>query len=118
VAGAQQSQEKVRRLAIVAVVDDPWPRDIVLAELKRRGFVQSRNLDVVVRTGTAVQMPQLVRELLAAKPDVIVAISDWAVHPAKQATDVVPIVASPLGGPHWGQILSSGSSGELGASRW
>jgi len=96
-AGAHQSQEKVRRLAIVAVVDDPWPQNIVLAELKRRGFAQGRNLDVVVRTGTAVQMPQLVRELLAAKPDVIVAISDWAVHPAKQATDVVPIVASPMG---------------------
>jgi putative ABC transport system substrate-binding protein len=96
-AQAQQPQEKVWRLAMLAVVDDPWPRDFVLVELKRRGFVRGRNLDVVVRSGTAVQMPQLVREFLASKPDVIVAISDWAVHPAKQATDVVPIVASPMG---------------------
>jgi putative ABC transport system substrate-binding protein len=96
-ARAQQPQEKVWRLAMLAVVDDPWPRDFVLAELRRRGFVHGRNLDVVVRTGTAVQMPQLVRELLAAKPDVIVAISDWAVHPVKQASDVVPIVACPMG---------------------
>jgi hypothetical protein len=73
---------------MLVIADDPVAPRFVLAELKRRRFVRGRNLDVVVRTGTAVQMPQLVRELLASKPDVIVAISDWAVHPAKQPTVV------------------------------
>ena len=92
-----QAQEKIWRLGMLAVVDDSLVRSIVLAELKRRGFVEGRTLVVDVRLGTADQMPQLVRELLAAKPDVIVALSDWAVHPAKRATNVVPIVASPMG---------------------
>jgi putative tryptophan/tyrosine transport system substrate-binding protein len=40
---------------------------------------------------------RLARDLVAAAPDGILAISDWAVHPAKQATSVIPIVASPMG---------------------
>jgi putative tryptophan/tyrosine transport system substrate-binding protein len=92
-----QAQEKVWRLGMLAVREDPLVPSIVLSELRRRGFVEGRNLVVDVHIGTGDQMPQLVRELLAAKPDVIVAISDWAVHPAKRATNVVPIVASPLG---------------------
>ena len=109
-----QAQEKVWRLGMLAVLEDPLVPSIVLSELKRRGFVEGRNLVVDVHIGTADQMPQLVRELLAAKPDVIVAISDWAVHPAKRATNVVPIVASPLGV----DPVAAGLAASWGTTRW
>src|SRR5262249_36294312 len=42
-------------------------------------------------------MPALARELVSAAPDVIMAVSDWAVYPAREATKSIPIVASPMG---------------------
>jgi putative ABC transport system substrate-binding protein len=42
-------------------------------------------------------LPDLARSIVAAKPDAIIAISDWAVQPAREATSTVPIVMSPIG---------------------
>jgi putative ABC transport system substrate-binding protein len=68
-----------------------------LSELAARGFVEGRNVVVDLRVGTADRMPELARELVGTGPDVIMAVSDWAVIPAHEATKSIPIVASPMG---------------------
>jgi putative ABC transport system substrate-binding protein len=35
--------------------------------------------------------------MVAGKPDAIIAASDWALHPARAATSIIPIVAAPMG---------------------
>src|SRR4029077_8741145 len=70
---------------------------VVLPYLATRGFVEGRNLVVDVRVGTAEQMPELAQALVGDNPDVIIANSDWALHPARAATTIIPIVAAPMG---------------------
>ena len=89
--------DKVWRLGVLSLVNNPAMHNAALSQLAERGFVEGRNLVVDVRVGTAEQMPALARELVAAGPDVIMAVSDWAVHPARKATKSIPIVASPMG---------------------
>jgi ABC-type uncharacterized transport system substrate-binding protein len=92
-----QAGDRLWRLGVLAIIDDPTVPGVVFPELARRGFVEGRTLVVDVRIGTEDQMPGLARELVAVTPDVILAISDWAVRPAMRATNVIPIVASPMG---------------------
>ena len=89
--------DKVWRLGVLSLVSNPATRSAALSQLAERGFVEGRNLVVDVRVGTAEQMPALARELVAGGPDVIMAVSDWAVYPARKATKSIPIVASPMG---------------------
>ena len=91
-----QAVEKVWRLGVLSPIVDPH-LGTTLSELAARGFVEGRNLVVDVRIGTAEQMPELARELISTRPDVIMAVSDWAVEPAHEATRSIPIVASPMG---------------------
>ena len=42
-------------------------------------------------------MPELARELVSTRPDIIMAVSDWAVDAAREATRSIPIVAAPMG---------------------
>ena len=92
-----QTADKVWRLGVLSLIDTPAMHSNTLADLAERGFVEGRNLVVEMRIGTAQQMPALARELVAAGPDVIMAMSDWAVYPARKATKSIPIVASPMG---------------------
>jgi len=91
-----QAADKVWRLGVLSLVDDPM-MSTTLAELAARGFVEGRNLVVDMRVGTAERIPELARELVSTGPDVIMATSDWAVVPAHEATKSIPIVASPMG---------------------
>jgi putative ABC transport system substrate-binding protein len=92
-----QAAEKVWRLGVLSLIDNPTMHSATLSELAAQGFVEGRNLVVDMRIGTAERMPALARELVSAKPDVIMALSDWAVYPAREATKSIPIVASPMG---------------------
>ena len=42
-------------------------------------------------------MPELARALVDNKPDVVIAISDWALHAVRAATSTIPIVVAPMG---------------------
>jgi putative ABC transport system substrate-binding protein len=42
-------------------------------------------------------MPELAQALVGDRPDVIIATSDWALHPARAATSIIPIIAAPMG---------------------
>jgi putative ABC transport system substrate-binding protein len=69
-------------------------RAVTLPELAKAGFIEGQNLFVDVRVGTAGQMPELARTVLAGKPDLMVAVSDIAIAAAKAASGSVPIVMS------------------------
>ena len=92
-----QRPNGVRRIGVLEPIYDPMIRSVIFAELAQRGFVDGRNLVVDVRIGNSDEMPKLARELVAADPEVIIAVSDWALHPARDATKLIPIVASPMG---------------------
>jgi len=67
-------------------------RQIILPELARLGFVEGRNLVFDARVGEPDALPGLMRELLADRPDAIVAIGPPATALAGAATSTVPIV--------------------------
>ena len=92
-----ETSDKVWRLGVLSPIDFELLRGIVLPELARQGLIEGRNLIVDVRVGTAEQLPDLARSVVAAKPDAIIAVSDWAIQPAREATSTVPIVMSPIG---------------------
>jgi len=64
------------------------------AELRQLGYVEGRNLQLDARwaDGDVGRLPQLAAELLALKPDVVVASSTPAIVAFKRLTTTVPIV--------------------------
>src|SRR5262245_37536013 len=89
-----QSPERVYRLGHLAQATDSEriTREFSLPELAKLGFVEGRNLEFIVRSGIVDALPDLARELLATKPDVIIAISGAAALAVREATNNVPIV--------------------------
>jgi putative ABC transport system substrate-binding protein len=92
-----EAAERIWRVGVLTLADDSAVRAVILPYLATRGFGEGRNLVVNVRTGVEEQMPELARALVGDKPDVIVAISDWALHAAHAATSAIPIVVAPMG---------------------
>jgi putative ABC transport system substrate-binding protein len=92
-----QGLKKIWRLGVLSPIDAPLIRSTVIPELARRGFVEGQNLVVDTRIGGEDQLPHLAGELVSTAPDAIVAVSDWAVHPAREATNSIPIIMSPIG---------------------
>jgi putative ABC transport system substrate-binding protein len=67
-------------------------RSLTLPELARLGFAEVRDFVLEVRVGDAEAMPRLARDLVAARPDAIIAISNVPIRAAYEATRTVPIV--------------------------
>jgi putative ABC transport system substrate-binding protein len=72
-------------------------RKIQLPELARFGFVEGRNLTLTTHVGLPARMPELAREAIATKPDVVIAVSSVAILAVKEASSTVPIVMSFIG---------------------
>jgi putative ABC transport system substrate-binding protein len=72
-------------------------RNLTLPELARLGFVVGRNLTLTTHAGVPARMPELAREAIATKPDVVVAVSNVAILAVKEASSTVPIVMSFIG---------------------
>ena len=92
-----EAAERIWRMGVHTPVEDNAVRSVILPYLATRGFVEGRNLVVDFRIGAEEQMPELAQALVGDKPDAIIAISDWALHPARAATSIIPIVAAPMG---------------------
>jgi putative ABC transport system substrate-binding protein len=92
-----EAAERVWRVSVRALADEDSVRSVILPYLATRGFVEGRNLIVNVRIGVEEQMPELARALVGDKPDVVIAISDWALYATRAATSTIPIVAAPMG---------------------
>jgi len=75
--------------------------DAFRLELQRRGWSEGRNVVFERRfaEGVADRFPQLARELIESKVDVIVASSGRAASAAKKATDTIPVVFASVPGP-------------------
>lgn len=67
-------------------------RELTLPELAKLGFLEGRNLMFDGAFGAVPALPALLRTMLTAKPDVIIAIGDQATRAARDATASVPIV--------------------------
>ena len=93
-----EAAERIWRMGVLALGDNGAVRSIIMPYLATRGFVEGRNLVVDARIGVEEQMPELARTLVGDKPDVIIAISDWALHALRAATSTIPIVVAPMGG--------------------
>ena len=91
------AQDRVWRIAVLGLTDSPTFRTVALAELAQLGFMEGRNIVVETRIGGPERLPDLANELVVGRPDVIVATSEWALHAARAATQVIPIVAAPMG---------------------
>jgi putative ABC transport system substrate-binding protein len=89
-----QAPNRVYRLGHLANSRDSetFTREITLPELAKLGFVEGRNLIFDGRVGEADALPILMRELLAARPDAVVAVGP-ALAPAGASTRTVPVVA-------------------------
>ena len=62
--------------------------------LRELGYIERKTvlLDVRLAEGAVERLPELARELVALKPDVIVATSDAAIAPVRRQTQTIPIV--------------------------
>ena len=78
-----EAAERIWRMGVLTPVEDNVVRSVILPYLATRGFVEGRNLVVDFRIGTEEQLPELAQALVGDKPDAIIAISDWALHPDK-----------------------------------
>jgi len=92
-AGAQQA-EKVYRLGLLSLTPTPNLMEAWRQGLRELGWIEGENLLVEARfsEGVDARFPEFAADLVRLKVDVIVAVSDPAVHAAKQATTTIPIV--------------------------
>ena len=93
-AGAQPAPKPARIALVCGVRCEGADYDAFRHELRGLGRVEGRNLVVDVRgaEGQADHLPALVAELLAAKPDIIVAVAPQPARAAKDAAGAIPVV--------------------------
>jgi putative tryptophan/tyrosine transport system substrate-binding protein len=96
--GAQQ-YDKTYRIAVLSTSDETIVafRELVLPELAKEGFFDGRNLAITGHFGGPADMPRLVQQVLAVRPDVVVASSLVSVQAMTMASSTIPIVMSYLG---------------------
>ncbi|MFO1325137.1 MAG: ABC transporter substrate-binding protein [Burkholderiales bacterium] len=95
-----QSPVKIHRVGVLRptaapVVKSDNPTDQALIDqLARLGYVEGRNLriDTWYADGDPARLPALARELVASRPDVIIAVSAAPIRAAMAATRTIPIV--------------------------
>ena len=102
-AGHAQTASKVYRIGILSTdgpVDAQSIFDAMLRGLASHGYVSDRNLALEIRASGihAEQLPQLAKDLVASNVDVILTFSCPAAVAAKNATTIIPIVATESGG--------------------
>ena len=100
-ADAQATGQRHRIGLLIASAPGGGPEAAFREGLRALGYVEGGNILVDVRSaqGRGERLPLLVRELLAAKPEVIVTFGATAVQAAKAATTTTPIVMAFAGDP-------------------
>src|SRR5215203_1474833 len=85
---AAQPAERTYRLGVLSPGLSSY--DTLRGQLAKLGFIEGRNLVVDVRVGAPDQLPRMAHELVATKPDVVMAVSA-AVAAMKAASSTVPL---------------------------
>jgi len=109
VAEAQQATGQRRRVGLLNAAA-PGQSEAVLREgLRALGYVEGTNLVIDARAadGRVERLPALMRELLDAKPEVIVTFGTTAAQTAKAATTTTPIVMAFAGDPVGTRLVAS-----------
>ncbi len=106
VALARATSNKVWRVAYLypGALDNPESRalfEAFRAEMRELGYVEGKNLLIDSRDahGKSERLPSLVSELIAVRPDAIVAVATPAIAAAQHATSTIPIVMCPATDP-------------------
>jgi putative ABC transport system substrate-binding protein len=98
---AARAQERMRRVGVLFPAGDtPGTRQLV-GELAKLGHVEGRNIAYDIRAAGArvERLPELARELVGRRPDVIVSATVPAARALTQATRDIPIVLALVGDP-------------------
>jgi putative ABC transport system substrate-binding protein len=96
------AQSRPPRVGVLLYVKALPPADLPIArELARIGYVDGRNITYVIRAAESdtSRLPRLAGELVAEKPDVIVAEAPSATVALFNVTHDVPVVATVVGDP-------------------
>jgi putative ABC transport system substrate-binding protein len=95
------AQERMRRVGMLFPAGDaPGSRQLVQA-LAKLGLVEGRNVGYDIRAAgrEPERLPDLARELVARKPEVIVSATEVAARALTEATRDIPIVLALIGDP-------------------
>jgi putative tryptophan/tyrosine transport system substrate-binding protein len=87
---AAQPPERTYRLGVLSPGGASY--EALRGQLAKLGFIEGRNLVVDVRVGAPEHLPRIARELVATKPDVVIAVSA-GLGAMKDASSTIPIVA-------------------------
>jgi putative ABC transport system substrate-binding protein len=96
------AQKRTPRVGVLLNGNAAAPGDLDIArELARIGYIEGRNINYEIRgaAGDPNRMPQLARELVATKPDVIVGTATPAADALFGVTRNIPIVMTVVGDP-------------------
>lgn len=98
---ALAQSSRVWRVAYLASGRTAAALPVLKRALQDLGYQEGKNLILDVReaSGRYAELPELMRQLLALKPDVIVAEATPAIAVAQKATAAIPIVMSPSTDP-------------------
>jgi putative ABC transport system substrate-binding protein len=108
-ASQAQGQQPVHRVGVLRNMDDPAITQAWLEGLCERGYDVGRNLQVEYRFWRArtEQIPALVAELVAVRPEVIVAATRPSAVAVHSAAPTIPLVFLNLGDPVGSGLVES-----------
>jgi putative tryptophan/tyrosine transport system substrate-binding protein len=90
--------ERIWRVGVLGLTETAGVvPSVILPYLTAHGFIEGHNLVVETQIGSEEELTEKARALVSGKPDAIIALSDWALHAARAATNTIPIVVSPMG---------------------
>jgi putative ABC transport system substrate-binding protein len=95
-------QARLPRIGVLLIVDLERTQAQLREELRQLGYVEGQNVTIefrLVPAGQSELLPDLARELVGLKVDVIVAQFTAAAQAAKAATTTIPIVMAAVGDP-------------------
>jgi putative ABC transport system substrate-binding protein len=98
---AEAAQLRTRRVALVTSGRGVEVLEWIKVTLRTLGYEEGRNLDIDFRqaNGRYAVLPDLMAEVIALNPDVIVAEATPAIAAAQRLTSTIPIVMSPATDP-------------------
>src|SRR5215470_3818277 len=108
-ADAQQTTGHRHRIGLLNGASEGRAEAVFREGLRALGYVEGTNVVIDARAaqGRVERLPTLMRELLDAKPEVIVTFGTTATQAAKAATTTIPIVMAFAGDPVGTRFVSS-----------
>jgi putative ABC transport system substrate-binding protein len=97
-----RAQRRMARVGILVLGGPVAAKDLIISsELARLGYVDGRNISYEIRAADddLSRLALLARELVAAKPDVLIGASSPLAVALAQATSEIPIVMTVIGDP-------------------